>query len=208
MHGRVGIHQQPVVRDAKITVAFGLADAVAEPGERLRKDPAETADHHLDFAVTVGAKAHHHDLADPLGMPDRVGQAQHRAPGSTEQEPLVDAEVDAQAFEIAQEMFRGVGGKVHVGITGERQAAATPTLVEQHGPVARRIEVPAQPFAAAAAGPAVDHHGRFTLGVSTGLPVERVPATDVEHAVVVRFDLGVEPGHQPSFPPDTTALLH
>src|SRR5690606_34098863 len=61
-------------------------------------------------------------------------------------------------------------------------------LVEQDDPVGGRVEVAPQVRSGPGARTAVQHHRGLAVRVAAGLPVDAVAVTDVQHAVVVRFD--------------------
>ena len=44
--------------------------------------------------------------------------------------------------------------------------------------------------------PAMQHEGRFAVGVATDLPIEAMTVADIEHAACVRLDLRIEPWHR------------
>ena len=88
-------------------------------------------------------------------------------------------------------MLRSASGALDV-----RGAPAAAALVEQHDAVLRRVEQPTLGRARAAARAAVQEHDGLAVGVARGLPVHLLAVADVEHAGVVRFDLGVEVAHQ------------
>jgi hypothetical protein len=61
-------------------------------------------------------------------------------------------------------------------------ALAAAALVEQHDPVARRVEQPPHVRGQAAAGSAVQEHRRLAVRVAALLPVDLLTVTDLEQA--------------------------
>ena len=94
------------------------------------------------------------------------------------------------------------GREVRVGPARVRRAAPAAPLVEQHDAVDPRVEQPAVPCRASGAGAAVQNDRRLPVRAAACLPVHEIAVAGGQHAVVVRFDFGVETRHgaPPSLP--------
>jgi hypothetical protein len=68
-------------------------------------------------------------------------------------------------------------------------------LVEEHDPIGARVEVAADTGSAAGARPTVEDDRGLAPPVAANLPIHEVAISDVEHAMLVRFDFRVEPSH-------------
>ena len=194
LHQRVGVLHQARVGGDEVAVAVGLGDTGPEPlpflGEEARDAPVEP----VDLRASRGGDAGEHDLRHSVRVPLGVGESQRRPPGPPGQQPAVDTEVLAQQLHIREQMLGGVGAHVRGRVTRVRGAAPAPTLIEQHGPVAVRIDS-AHPRRAPRSRPAVDHQCRLALRVAANLPVHQVPIADVEHPLVIGLEGRVELDH-------------
>ncbi len=110
-------------------------------------------------------------------MSFRVGESQRGAPRSAEYEPPLDSEMLAQFLHVFDEMPRGV---VHEAGVGPALAAAT--LVEQDDAIALGIEEAAHLGIGAAAGTAVNKHGRLAPRIAALLVVDLVDFRDSQEA--------------------------
>ena len=90
-------------------------------------------------------------------------------------------------------MLRSTSGSAASGVLRPQFRWSTSTTL-----YARGIEVLAPRSAGPRSRPAVDHHRRLAVRVAADLPVDAVPVADVEHAVVVRLDLGIH-GRLPGY---------
>ena len=73
-----------------------------------------------------------------------------------------------------------------------RLAPTAAALVEEDGPVGAGIEVAAEACGAPRSGTAVQDDRGLTVGITAGFPVHEVPVSDVEHALLVWRDLGIQ----------------
>jgi hypothetical protein len=130
----------------------------------------------------------------------RIHQSQGHAPGHPDGHPPVDAQVrvGAQPFNVGDKVAGGVRGQVRVRVAGQRAAAATAALVEQHRPVVCRVEVGPRARAAAAAGSSVEVDSRHTCRIADGLPVHGVPIAHLQGAGRIRPGRKVLVSHAPS----------
>jgi hypothetical protein len=151
--------------------------------------------HERNAQVDVGAPGHghrrQHHRRDALGVPLGVGQGQRHAPGVAPHQPPFDAEMRAQALEVADQVRRRVGRHGREGLRAGDAATGAP-LVEQDDAVAVGVEVPAVAGRAARAGAAVQDDGRLALRVAADLPVEAVAVPDVQQALRVRLERRVK----------------
>lgn len=97
---------------------------------------------------------------------------------------------------VPHQVVSGVVLKAGFRVTGMRSAAACPPLIEQHYPVARRVEEPSMRRNAAAPRPSVHHQSRLALWVATNLPIDAVAVADIQEPGVMGLDLWEEPCHQ------------
>ena len=68
----------------------------------------------------------------------------------------------------------------------------TPALIKQHNAVHSRIEQPPMPRRTPRAGTTVEDDRRPAPGVAAHLPVDEVTTSDLQHALGIRFDLGIQ----------------
>jgi hypothetical protein len=108
-------------------------------------------------------------------------------PRAAEHQPALDAQVLPQPLDVGDQ----VPGRV-VDQTGVRPALAAAALIEQHDPVALRIEEPAHLRVGAPARAAVQEHGGLAVGIAALLEVDLVQLRDAEKAGPVRLDRWVE----------------
>ena len=111
------------------------------------------------------------------------------------QQPRADAQVLAQLLHVRDQVRGGVDRQAGVRVAGVRRAAPAAALVEQHDPVALRVEAAAHVRHGALAGAAVQEHGGLAAGVAGGFPVDEVPVADVQHPLVVRLDRRIQLDH-------------
>src|ERR1700710_2826485 len=102
----------------------------------------------------------------------------------------------AKDFSVGHEVPGRIDLHVNVIPAGMRRAASATSLVEEDDPVAVRVEQSAMPGRAASAWAAMEEHGGLAVGIATHLPIQRVAVADIEHALVVRLDLGKWLSHQ------------
>jgi hypothetical protein len=99
-------------------------------------------------------------------------------------------------LDVGHQVCGGVGRQVDMWPCRRGDIAPTVALVEQHDPVAGRVEVPAHARGGAGAVAAVQHHRRLPVRVAADLPVQRVPVADVERPGLVRLDRRVQRAHR------------
>ena len=129
-----------------------------------------------------------HQLGNSLRVSLRVSERKGRAPGAAERHPLVDlGDLLPQLLDVVDEV---PGRIVFDARIGRRLAAAA--LVEDEDLVLVRIELPPVIGARSAARTAVEEYDRLSVRIARELPIEAMPVTDVEHARLVRLDLGIE----------------
>lgn len=109
------------------------------------------------------------------------------SPGTAKDDPLVDTEVLAQTLNISDQ---GPGGVVLERCGRGRLAGAA--LVEQDDAVDLGVKVAAVVVTDTTTGPTVEIDHRLALGVAGLLVVEGVDVGDLEEALVVGNDLGVQ----------------
>jgi hypothetical protein len=188
------VPQQPGVRSGEVAVAVGGPYAVAEARPLGGEDPAHVTGHPLDVPAAGGRDAEQNQRGDAVGVPLGVRQAQGRAPGSAEDEPLLDVKVPAQELDVREQVVGRVGRQVDGRITGVRRTPAAAALVEQHDAVGIWIEVGQPARRGTRTRAAVEDDRGRAARVAAGLPVHPVPVADVEQAAVVRFGLRVRAG--------------
>src|ERR1700722_19075229 len=88
-------------------------------------------------------------------------------------------------------MVRRVRRQVGCGVAGQWTASAAPSLIEDDGPVAGGIEVPAAIRRRWPTGPAVQPDARETVGRDDRLPVHGVTIPHMQVAGLVRLDRGM-----------------
>jgi len=133
-----------------------------------------------------------HELGDRLGVALCVRERERRPPRPAEHLPPLDPEVPAQQLDVGDEVPRRVETQVGLGRAHVRRRAAAAALVEQHDPVALRVEEPPLPRRRPAPRTAVQEHHRLALGVAGLLPIHALPVAGEEEAGLVRLDLGIE----------------
>jgi len=131
-------------------------------------------------------------------MPLAVRERERAPPRASGHEPSLDAEVLAQPFDVRDQVRRGVVRQVDDRFARVRRAPAAVPLVEQDDPVRIRVEQPRLPQRAARARTAVQHDRGPAEWVPARLPVQEVALAHIEHAVLVRLDLGVRAANCPA----------
>src|SRR5512132_1041560 len=130
-----------------------------------------------------------------MRIPFAVRESECASPRPARHQPALYAEAFAQALDVRYEVRRRVARQVDVGLARVRGASAAVPLVEQDRPVDLRVEQPTLPRRAARPRTAVQDDSRPPVRVAAHLPVQEVALADVEHAVVVGLDRGIQPGH-------------
>ena len=110
-----------------------------------------------------------------------IRQRQGRAPGAAKHQPLIDAELGAQHFDIVDQQLRRV-----VAPFTQRRGLAGAALVEQDHAVALRIEEAAVLRRQARARAAMQEQHGNAVGIAALFPVNGVDVIDRQHAVPVR----------------------
>ena len=108
--------------------------------QRLGPDPAHVAGDPLDLARRGRAHGEQHHRRHPVRVRLRVGEAERRPPGGTEDQPALDAQVLADRLHVPDERGGRVAGQVGHGVGGRRRAVAAVALVDHHGAVDGRVE--------------------------------------------------------------------
>ena len=141
----------------------------------------------VELGLGQRVDAAHHEFADPLRMGLGIGERQRRAPGTAEDQPLLETAHFSQPLDVGDQMPGRVGLQAGVG---RRFAAAA--LVEQDDVVEIRVELAPLLGRDGAARPAMQEDGGLRTLCSDALPVDRVAVADVQHAGLERLDLGIE----------------
>src|SRR6185503_1853373 len=124
-----------------------------------------------------------------------VRERERRAPRAAEHEPAFDPQVLPEAFDVVDQMARGVAGEVGGDVGGGVNAPSAAALVEQHDPIGGRIEVAPEPGRAPGAGAAVEDDRRLPVRRPARLPVHELSVAHVEHPAVERLDLRIALAH-------------
>ena len=177
--------QQLVIGDDQI---LGVPAARGVPVPLLGEEPARL----VVEPVHVGGPGHgarqQDHLGDPVRVALRVGESQCHAPRATPDQPAVDAEVLAQLLDITDQVLGGIAVQAGAQVRHLGRAPPAAALVELDEAVGLRVEVPPPSRRQAAAGPAVQRHGRLAVRVAADLPVDALTVTDVQHSRVVRLN--------------------
>ena len=127
-----------------------------------------------------------------MRVPFCVSQAERGTPGAAQHQPSVDPEVPPEKFHVRDQVLGRVDGQIRGRIARVRSAPAAAALVEEDDPVDVGIEISAHARGTSRAGTAMEDDRGLAARVAADLPIDEVPVADVEHAVVVRLDFGVE----------------
>ena len=194
-HRGVRAMQETAVGLGKIALTVVLRDAVAVTVPRLWKQLAEAPGDEVGLRSSAGSGAGQHQPGDKLHVALGIGESENRSPGAAEDQPPVDTEVPPQSLQVGEEVLGRVGAEIGVRVARVGTAPTAAALIEENDPVGGGIEVAPQTGRAAGARSAVEDDGGLAGRVTAGLPIHLVAVPDVEHAVLVRFDLRVERGH-------------
>lgn len=123
-----------------------------------------------------------------------VGEPQSYTPRHAAHEPVLNVEIHAEALDVGDQMVSRVGGKLGSGVAHRRGAASTSTLIELDDAICGRVEPATALGGAAAPRPTVQYDCRLPARVAAYLPIHTLPASDVEHAVLVWLDRWIQ-GH-------------
>ena len=203
VYRRIGVHQQAVVRIDQPEVAPTRWHVVAERVPLSREEPPGVHRQPVDVVPRPRAHGAHHDGEHAGRLPFGVRQTKDRAPRQAVDDPPIDAESLPQPLDVGEVVIHVDARPVDVVAGGTGGAAAAGALVEQHGSVATRIEVPARSRRATRARTAVQVHDGSPVRVAHLLVVQDVAVTDVELAGVER--LGRLVRHRPSMSATTLA---
>src|SRR5262249_55193101 len=110
-------------------------------------------------------------------------------PAPAEHLPALDAEMRPQLLDVVDQVPGGV-----LLERGGGRALPAAALVEQHHPVAPRVEEAPHVRRRAAAGAPVEEHDRFPIGMPALLVSDLVERRDAQPAGVVRLARRVCPG--------------
>jgi hypothetical protein len=114
-----------------------------------------------------------------IGQPKELGQGRTRRRRGT-----------------ANRLVSRVDRQVHRRIARVRSTASGAALVEQHDPIAARVEQAAHARRATRPRTAVEHQRRLARPVAAYLPVQALAVADVEHPVLLRLDARVARRHR------------
>jgi hypothetical protein len=194
VHARIGIEQPPDVTAQHVAaLAFGQHFNEFAPGFRV--NVARPAEKPFHFARTAKKDAAQDETEAALRHGLAVGERQRAAPGASEQQPLADPEVLAQALEVLNQVLGGVACDL-----ADRRRCAGPALVVQDDPEEVGVEEASMFRRAAAAWAAMQKHDRDAPRVAADLPVHRVNIVERQHSAVVRLDRSIKIGsgvHRP-----------
>ena len=140
-----------------------------------------------DFRFAQREDAAQHQFADAFGELFGIGQRQRAAPGAAKHQPLLGAQHQAQALDIADQMPGGVGLQA-----GVRRGTATAALVEQQHAVLLRIKQATVVGAAAAARTAMQEHRRLAGRIADQFPVDLVAVAGIEKTGLERLDRRIQ----------------
>ncbi len=195
-YGSVRVPEGAVIGVDDVAAAQSLGQGAAPSLPRLGEEEAQSvAKEPVELFAPAGRDAEEHECADVSGKTFGVGQRQSATPRSAEDQPVPDAEVRPEPFDVGDQVVGGVARQVRVGRTGVGAAASAVALIEEDDVVPRRIEELALPRRTAGARAAVEHEGGPALRIAAGLPVDQVAAADVQHAVGMGLDGGIQAGH-------------
>ena len=125
MHRRVRVGQASIVGGQQVA-ALGFRYRRDEALPLLREKLAHAVQEPVDLAALAQEDAAQDQAADAFRMRLGVSQRQRAAPGASEHQPALDAQLLAQPFYVHHQ----VGGAVVAQLAARRGAAAA-ALVEQ-----------------------------------------------------------------------------
>ena len=112
-----------------------------------------------------------------------IGERERAAPGTAEQQELLDAEMFAQRLDIGDQVGCGIVGQFAAG--GRTAGAA---LIVDDDPVGTGIEKPPMHRRRPGTGAAMEKDHRNAAGMAGLFPVHRVNAVERKPAGLIRFD--------------------
>jgi hypothetical protein len=151
-----------------------------------------SAKHPVDLTVSAEEDAKQDEFRHSGRAGLSIGKSKCTAPRSPKDQPTVDSEVCPKPLEVCDEVGGGVPAQVADRDTGVRRASSAIPLMKEHDAVARRVEQTSVSRSAGCARASVQNDRGLSLRVSTRLPVDRVPVTDIEPSLLVRFDVWIE----------------
>src|SRR5262249_36159892 len=137
-----------------------------------------------DLGVAQEEDAPQDELGNALRMRFGVRERERAAPRSAEHLPLLDAEVDAQALDVGDQILRRVLVERRLG-----RAASAAALVEEGDAVAPGIEEAPRERLDSASRSAMQKDRRLAVRTSHFLVIEVVARGDLEPACLVGLDL-------------------
>lgn len=184
----IGVEEKSRVSINEGCVAKIFRDRGGEAAPLLGEQAADAAGDPFDFALRGGGDESEEETSDLLRVSVGVGQAEGRAPGESENEPAINAEVLAEMFDIGDEVRGGVGGEVSVRFFRERSAASAAPLIEEDDAEEMGIEEATLIWGTASAGSAVEEEGGEALGVTAAFPIDLMPVSHGEESGLIRLD--------------------
>src|SRR4051812_36802033 len=116
--------RQPLVVRTEQVAALGSGYVSRERAPRLGEDRLDSVEEPVDLALPAKEDAAQDEREAAFGMVLGIRERERRSPRAAEDDPLVDAQVLAQALQVLDQFRRGV-----VLEAAQRRRAARATLV-------------------------------------------------------------------------------
>jgi hypothetical protein len=191
VYGWIGVHEEAMIGFNEVAGKFRFAHAVTKTCPLLWEENANSTGYPVDLPCCGSADTDKHHFGHAMGMSFGVGERQGRSPGPSKYQPPLDIQVPTQQFDIGEEMSCRVRGQIDVGFARVRRASSRSALIEQNDPIGAWIKGPPRARGAARTRSAVEHERGLAGWISAGLPIDLIPITNIEHAVLVRFNIWI-----------------
>lgn len=147
----------------------------------LGEDAPDALGDPVDLVTTRRCHRHERERPHPPGVLLRVGEGERRSPRDPGDNPLLDAEGDANGFDVGDQLLSRVSVKLIEHLQHVGRAVSAPALVDADQTVALKVEVRAVPAATKRTpGPTVEPERGHAVRRPGLLPVDRCTAGDLE----------------------------
>src|SRR6056297_50180 len=187
LFGAIPREQTPVIGAYHVAALLGWNEFL-EPGPGFWPEPpGPPTIKPVKLGLRHGKHATQHEMAHPVSMALRIDKGQCGAPAAAKDDPVIDSERIADAFDIRHEVPRRI-----VLDTRMRLGAPASALIEQDDAIYVRVEIPPHCRAAPSAGPAMQDDNGQSIGVSRLLDINLVCRPQLEKTTNVWFNRRVK----------------
>ena len=192
----VRVHKETMVGFDEAAVSLCFRNPVAKTGPLFGEESPDTARYPVDLLRRGGADAEKHHFGHVSRMLFGISERQGRSPGPSKHQPPLNTEIPSQQLDICKQMGRRVGGEVNAWVARVRRTSSASALIELHDPIDVGVKVPPPACRAAGTRSAMEDERGLASGIAARLPIDLVPVTDIEHAMIVWFYIWVQFAHR------------